>query len=661
MRRLSTRTRLLLAFVLVVGIVATVTTWAGLSFLGRTVVQEAMLRVEMDLGAAWSAYEAERNQIQMVVSLASQCETLRQALRAPSRPEAVARELEGHRTKYDLDFLTLVDRSGVVTARSRPPRAAGDRPWADPLLARALEGRAASGTIVMPGAAMELEGQDLAERAFVPLVLTQRAVPTERRAEDRGLVLEAAMPILDSSGRVTGALVGGVLLNRKFAFVDRIRDVVFGDRTYGGKPVGTVTLFLGDVRVATNVMLDPGTRAIGTRVSEEVAAAVLRRGARFAKRAFVVNDWYLSAYDPIRDPEGRVVGILYVGLLEKKYTGMRSGLATRFAGISLGALLLSAAVALYLASSFRRPIHGLVRATRELSRGNLAARVPDGPGSRETAELGEAFNSMAEALESRTNQLRETSEALQRAATEAEEKNRAYLEMLGFVTHELKSPLASIVFAIAALRDRLLGPVNEAQEALIKAASNSADYLQNTIANYLNLSRIEEGALRLRWSETAFRGDVIAPLLDRLSELAADRGMRIECDVPEDLTGACDPSLVTAVFQNLLTNAVKYGREGGRIEIGHEVDAPAGLVRFHVWNEGEGLPAGEGEKLFHKFSRLTQGGGETKSGTGLGLFVSRVIVEKHGGTIVAESEPGRWAKFTFTLPADLPPGEAGTT
>ena len=150
-------------------------------------------------------------------------------------------------------------------------------------------------------------------------------------------------------------------------------------------------------------------------------------------------------------------------------------------------------------------------------------------------------------------------------------------------------------------------------------------------------------------------------LLDRLSELAADRGMRIECDVPEDLTGACDPSLVTAVFQNLLTNAVKYGREGGRIEIGHEVDAPAGLVRFHVWNEGEGLPAGEGEKLFHKFSRLTQGGGETKSGTGLGLFVSRVIVEKHGGTIVAESEPGRWAKFTFTVPADLPPGEAGTT
>lgn len=654
MRRLSTRTRLLLAFVLVIGIVATVTTWAGLSFLGRSAVRDAMLHVETDLESARSAYEAERDQIRVFVGLAAQSDPIVGAFRAPGRPDAVTRELERRRKGSGLDFLTLVDASGIVTARSRPPYVAGDGPWADPLLARALAGEAASGTVVVPGAALEIEGEDLAERAFVPVVFTERAGPTARLAEDRGLVLEAALPVLDPSGRVAGALVGGILLNRRFEFVDRIRDVVFGNKTYEGKPVGTVTLFLADVRVATNVVLDSGARAIGTRVSEEVAAAVLGRGGRFADRAFVVNDWYLSAYEPIRDPEGRVVGILYVGLLEKKYTEV---LAARFVGISFGSLLVSVALAVYLSISFRRPIRRLVDATRELSSGNLAVRVHAGRGSREAVELGEAFNSMAEALESRTSQLRSTSESLKRAATEAEERNRAYLEMLGFVTHELKSPLASIVFAIAALRDRLLGPLNEAQEALLKAASNSADYLQNTIANYLNLSRIEEGELKLRWSATTFRGQVIAPLLDRLSELAADRGMRIECDVPDDLAGACDPSLVTSVFQNLLTNAVKYGREGGRIEIGHDADAPDGFVRFYVRNEGEGFPAGEGEKLFHKFSRLTQGGGETKSGTGLGLFVSRVIVEKHGGTIVAESEPGRWTKFAFTLPVNLPPGE----
>lgn len=563
MRRLGFRTRLLLGFFLVVGIMATVATWAGFSFISQTMVKEAMLRVEMDLGAAWSAYEAERNQIQIVVGMASQNDTLRAALRPPRRLEGVGRELEAYRKKYRLDFLTLVDAEGVATARSRPPLAAGDKVWSDPILERALKGKAASGTVVMPGSALELEGEELEQRAYIPVIFTDRAVPTERIAEDRGLVLEAAMPIVGSGDRVIGALTGGVLLNRKFAFVDRIRDVVFGDKTFEGKPVGTVTLFLSDVRIATNVMLDPGTRAIGTRVSQAVYETVVKRGERFANRAFVVNDWYLSAYDPIRDPDNRVIGILYVGLLEKKYMEFKSSLAARYVGISFGALVLSTVVALYLASGFRRPIHGLVRATRELSSGNLAARVRLGWASRETAELGDAFNSMAEALERQTSQVQEASEALQKAYRETEEKNRAYLEMLGFVTHELKSPLASIVFAIGALRDRILGPVNDAQEQILRAASNSADYLRDTIANYLNLSRIEEGELRLRWSVVAIRDEILAPVLDRLSELAAERGMRIECEVPPDVAGACDPSLITSVFQNLLSNAVKYGREGG--------------------------------------------------------------------------------------------------
>jgi signal transduction histidine kinase len=222
------------------------------------------------------------------------------------------------------------------------------------------------------------------------------------------------------------------------------------------------------------------------------------------------------------------------------------------------------------------------------------------------------------------------------------------------VTHELKSPLASIVFAIGALRDRILGPVNDAQEQILKAASNSADYLRDTIANYLNLSRIEEGELRLRWSVVAVRADILAPVLDRVSELAAERRMRIECEVPPDVAGACDPSLITSVFQNLLSNAVKYGREGGRIRVTAGSDETPGFLRFHVWNEGEGFPSGEGEKLFRKFSRLTHGGDDTKSGTGLGLFVSRVIVEKHGGRIEAESAPGQWADFSFTLPTTVP-------
>jgi signal transduction histidine kinase len=124
------------------------------------------------------------------------------------------------------------------------------------------------------------------------------------------------------------------------------------------------------------------------------------------------------------------------------------------------------------------------------------------------------------------------------------------------------------------------------------------------------------------------------------------------CSVPEDLNGVCDRNQIASVFQNLLSNAVKYGRDGGEIRIGSEPDERPGTQRFHVWNEGQGFEKGAREKLFRKFFRLRAEMADTKSGTGLGLFVSRKIVERHGGTLWAESEPGRWADFVFTLPLE---------
>jgi signal transduction histidine kinase len=536
-----------------------------------------------------------------------------------------------------------------VRLRSRSPYRRGDALEGDPIVRRALLGQASGGTVLVDAEALRAKGDDLAERAYIPLVYTERATPTARTAEDRGLVIEAALPLLDPRGGVRGALVGGVLLNRKFSLVDRIRDTVFGDRTFDGKPVGTVTLFLGDVRIATNVMLDAGTRALGTRVWAEVYERVVERGQRFADRAFVVNDWYLSAYDPIRDPEGRVVGIIYVGLLEKAYLQYGKGLARQYLALSLLAVLLSVAAALVIASGMRRPVGRLVEATRQIAAGDRRARVTVRRGSQEIVELAQAFNAMAERLEGSTRSLEEQAAALQKTYSEAAEKNRAYLEMLGFVTHELKSPLASIVFGIGSLREGLLGPLTEAQEAALRSAAHSADYLQATIANYLNLSRLEEGELRLALEDVPLQRALVAPLVERLSELARERGMRLYSDVPVELVTRCDKGLVAAVFENLVSNAIKYGGAGGRVRV--SAQGGGDTVTCSVWNDGPGFVAADAERLFRRFSRLRDDRSDTRAGTGLGLFVSQKIVERHGGRIWAESDPGHWARFSFTLPA----------
>jgi two-component system NtrC family sensor kinase len=649
LRGLGLRTRLLLGFLLVLGLVGAVGIPTGLSFISRTLRNEAMRRVEIDLGAAWAAFEEEKGHVQTVLSLVSQLEPIRAAF-GGGDDETLRSALETLRLKHDLDILTVVDAGGRVLLRSRTPYHRGDPLGQDPIVRRALSGQAASGTILVTAEELRTKARDLAERAYVPLVYTERAVPTDRTAEERGLVLEAAMPILDAAGGVRGALVGGLLLNRKFALVDRIRTTVFGDRTFDGKPVGTVTLFLGDVRVATNVMLDAGTRALGTRVSREVYERVLERGERFADRAFVVNDWYLSAYDPIRDPEGRVVGIIYVGLLEKAYTQYRAGLARSYLAVSLLAVLLSVVAAFLISSSMRRPVARLVEATRQVAAGNLEARVPAGRGSRELVELAQAFNSMAESLAAQKRSLDEGKSALEKAYSEAAEKNRAYLEMLGFVTHELKSPLASIVFGIGALREGILGPLSEAQMAALRSSAYSADYLQATIANYLNLSRLEEGDLGLELRDVALKPEVVRPLVERLSELAAERGMRLASEVDADVVARCDKALVASVFENLVSNAIKYGGAGGRVRV-QVVRGPGESLTCSVWNEGPGFAVGDGERLFRRFSRLRTERDDTRPGTGLGLFVSRQIVERHGGRIWAESDPGHWARFSFTLPA----------
>lgn len=657
LKRLGLRARLLLGFLLVLSIVGAVGIPTGLSFISRTLRDEAMRRVEIDLGAAWAAFEAERGHVQTVLSLVSQGEPIRAALLAPADKGALGADLETLRRRHELDILTVVDASGRVLLRSRSPYRRGDALDRDPVVRRALGGQAASGTILVDADALRAKGDDLAERAYIPLVYTERAAPTARTAEDRGLVLEAALPILDSGGGVRGALVGGLLLNRKFPLVDRIRTTVFGDRTYDGKPVGTVTLFLGDVRIATNVMLDAGTRALGTRVSKEVSEKVLDRGERFADRAFVVNDWYLSAYDPIRDPEGRVVGIIYVGLLEKAYLQYRAGLAREYLAISFLAVLLSVVAALVISSGMRRPVMRLVEATRQISSGNLAARVQVSRGSQEIVELAQAFNSMAERLEADKRKLEEGAAALQKSYSETAEKNRAYLEMLGFVTHELKSPLASIVFGIGSLREGLLGPLTEAQEAALRSSAYSADYLHATIANYLNLGRLEEGELRLELQDVPLQRALVAPLVERLSELAGERGIRLFSDVGEDLVARCDKGLVASVLENLVSNAVKYGSSGGRVRVSAEKTAE-GTLTCSVWNDGPGFAPMDGERLFRKFSRLRGDRNDTRPGTGLGLFVARQIVERHGGRIWAESDEGHWARFSFTLPAAPGPDPA---
>ena len=139
-----------------------------------------------------------------------------------------------------------------------------------------MKGEAQASTVIVPREELLREGRDLAENAFILFVPTPKAreVPADR--ETSGMMLKAAAPILNESGGLLGVLYGGVLLNRNYQIVDKVRDLLYGEGFYRNKEMGTATIFQGDLRISTNVRDENGNRAIGTRVSEEVYQAVVR-------------------------------------------------------------------------------------------------------------------------------------------------------------------------------------------------------------------------------------------------------------------------------------------------------------------------------------------------------------------------------------------------
>jgi signal transduction histidine kinase len=315
----------------------------------------------------------------------------------------------------------------------------------------------------------------------------------------------------------------------------------------------------------------------------------------------------------------------------------------------LGGLGLAIGVGCFLAWRLGRPLETLMRAATRIEQGDLTTRVPEAPRANqdEIKRLQKAFNVMAGALQERHSQLQDDRERLATTADELGQWNQSYLDTLAFVTHELKNQIAGMKLNLLAVRQEYVGPLNGEQKEALDDVMLTMHRAEEMLMNYLNLSRIEKGELQIRTRPVQVGSEIVEPVLRSVSGRLRLKQMRVEVDLPPELVVQADPTLFQTVYENLLSNAAKYGREGGLVRVwGQRLN---GMVELHVWNEGPGVAAENLGQLFGKFSRLTPPG-EQERGHGLGLFIDREIVRKHGGKIRAESEFGEWIDFIFTMP-----------
>jgi signal transduction histidine kinase len=198
------------------------------------------------------------------------------------------------------------------------------------------------------------------------------------------------------------------------------------------------------------------------------------------------------------------------------------------------------------------------------------------------------------------------------------------------------------------VKDGFLGEVNAAQKRSLESVAQSLDYFRDMIRNYLDLSRLEKGEIEAHKTRVSLNARVVLPVVESLERALQERRMVVENHVPDDLVLQTDPDLLRIVYDNLIANAVKYGREGGKVTLDLRQDI--NKVTLSVRNDSDGIPSDQMSRLFRKFSRLDGPEYTGQRGTGLGLYICKEIIEKLGGEIWADSQLGEWAKFSFTVP-----------
>jgi len=285
-----------------------------------------------------------------------------------------------------------------------------------------------------------------------------------------------------------------------------------------------------------------------------------------------------------------------------------------------------------------------VEATKVIAGGDFSHEVSI-QSKDEVGHLAFSFNRM-------TRTLKDTMEELYILNNKLQDLNRHYLEMVGFITHELNQPMGVLKGFLILLRDESLGPlVNLNQKKAISTMLRNVNALINMIQKYLQLGRIESGKMEVNKVRIPIFAEALSSILEDEKPQLDARKMQMIVENEEafrKVEGEADPVLLRIVFSNLIGNAIKYAQEGGKIWCGFK-EEPEELL-FYVKNEGRGIPADKLTKVFEKFTRLEGELEQRRGGTGLGLFNTKEVVERHGGRIWAESEEGKWANFLFTLP-----------
>lgn len=645
----SIRGKLTLAAVTPLLVILLLVTLAASYLINASIVNQTQKQIRNDLNAARVVLNLEQQRVRELVRFSASSEGL-VSLLVNKDQRALAERLAEIRRREKLDIFNLTGPDGqplLAENGAEPSSSWGSAP--PPFISTALAQSPFSGIVLISAADLRREDPLLAKRAqiFNP---EQTRKPRERR----GMFLLSATPITDAAGKTLGCLYGGILLNNNLPLIDRINQLVYSHDSFEGTEVGSATIFLGQLRIATTVRLNSGERAIGTQVSPEVAAAVLQRGEPWLARALVVNEWYLTAYEPIFADNGQAIGALYVGMLEKPFTALKQRSYLILFGLLIFGCLFGGFLAQLLARRLSRPVLDLAASAEKIAHGHREVELPVA-GQDEIGHLTEAFADMASALKQSDAELqslnRQLEEKVAQRTRELEEKSFQLIEtqeqllrqeklaaigsLATGVAHEINNPTAIIRGNVEILQMSLPPEADEQEE--VAEILQQVERVSLITGNLLSFAGQQQLA-----AEQVHLGELLREILAQISHQQPIAQVEIVQQLDSLPTVPGDKERLRQVFTNIILNALQAMQGVGMLSI--QGVQHKKQVDIRIEDTGSGIPAEIRKKIFNPFFTTKQ------QGTGLGLSVSYGIIKAHGGTIEVVNGETSGAHFVVSLP-----------
>ncbi len=633
----SLRIKLAMSLITVVLIVGISSTIIGIKIINDNVIGQAYESVRSELNAAQFIYDKRIDEIKIYIDHVASLPYMQTAI-AEKNTSLILTKLLEVKNEARLDILNVVLPDGTTLVRSNNPASPYDIDE-DFFLAKTLEaGKGFAGSGIISRSVLEKESEALAMQAMIELVPTSKARPLENTVLHHGLALKVTAPVYHD-GKLIAVLHGAELLNRNYSIPDRIKSLIFEEKKINGVEYGTATIFLDDVRISTNVALKGGGRAIGTQVSEEVYTKVVRHGKIWLDKAFVVDNWYISAYKPIYDITGQVIGILYVGILEEKFNIIKRDTTYTFSIVILVSLIISAFIAMALIKNIITPINKLMRASRSVGEGHYDRKIQ----FNSNDELGlmcSAFNNMVDAIVERDSQIKEQT---QRKAAQLE-RMASLGRLASGIAHEINNPLTAILTYSSMLMEDCEDPEQSGDLRIIVDETLRCRKIVKEVLDFARETKLDR--------QPASINDIIQTTMFILERHASFQNIAINKKLAEDIPNVMlDISQFKSVINNLAVNARDAMKNGGVLTIETMIDQESGNIVLTFTDTGEGIPEKNLDEIFDPFFTTKEPG----QGTGLGLSITYGVIKRHNGRISVESKVGQGTTFTITLPvSDLP-------